>query len=244
MLENYENLEKYDLVTISRVFSFTYVPNTIYKRGICKDPNHPELSLKKNIRIGGTGFYFDKAPDLDYCIEHIMPDYHLYDEYIYKLINKFVDSYRVELTSKVEKGKVYSKEDNDDLPSGVSKVVRVYIIQKRKISVGDKVFIAKLFIACIRRVLIQIGGNLEQYITNAFCSVYLDSIKPYSCRLDLIPRCFPQMLIGSKDIKRRKVFFCAFTRAAAYQIKIYSLVHPVPEIHILFPFLVLRLSQD
>ena len=34
--------------------------------------------------------------------------------------------------------KVYSKEDNDDLPSGVSKVVRVYIIQKRKISVGDK----------------------------------------------------------------------------------------------------------
>ena len=34
--------------------------------------------------------------------------------------------------------KVYTKEDNDDLPSGVSMVVRVYIIQKRKISVGDK----------------------------------------------------------------------------------------------------------
>ena len=34
--------------------------------------------------------------------------------------------------------KVYTKEENDDLPSGVSKVVRVYIIQKRKISVGDK----------------------------------------------------------------------------------------------------------
>ena len=34
--------------------------------------------------------------------------------------------------------KVYTKEQNDDLPSGVSKVVRVYIIQKRKISVGDK----------------------------------------------------------------------------------------------------------
>ena len=34
--------------------------------------------------------------------------------------------------------KVYTKADNDDLPSGVSKVVRVYIIQKRKIQVGDK----------------------------------------------------------------------------------------------------------
>ena len=34
--------------------------------------------------------------------------------------------------------KVYTKEDNVDLPSGVSKVVRVYIAQKRKISVGDK----------------------------------------------------------------------------------------------------------
>ncbi|MDO5569641.1 MAG: DNA-directed RNA polymerase subunit beta [bacterium] len=34
--------------------------------------------------------------------------------------------------------KVYTKKDNEDLPSGVSKVVRVYIAQKRKISVGDK----------------------------------------------------------------------------------------------------------
>ena len=34
--------------------------------------------------------------------------------------------------------KVYTKEDNDEMPSGVSKVIRVYIIQKRKIQVGDK----------------------------------------------------------------------------------------------------------
>ena len=34
--------------------------------------------------------------------------------------------------------KIYTKDDNDDLPSGVSKVIRVYIIQKRKIQVGDK----------------------------------------------------------------------------------------------------------
>ncbi len=34
--------------------------------------------------------------------------------------------------------KVYSRKDNDELPAGVSKVIRVYIIQKRKIQVGDK----------------------------------------------------------------------------------------------------------
>ena len=34
--------------------------------------------------------------------------------------------------------KIYSRKDNDELPTGVSKVIRVYIIQKRKIQVGDK----------------------------------------------------------------------------------------------------------
>ena len=34
--------------------------------------------------------------------------------------------------------KIYSRKDNDELPAGVSKVIRVYIVQKRKIQVGDK----------------------------------------------------------------------------------------------------------
>ena len=34
--------------------------------------------------------------------------------------------------------KIYSRKDNEELPAGVSKVIRVYIIQKRKIQVGDK----------------------------------------------------------------------------------------------------------
>jgi len=34
--------------------------------------------------------------------------------------------------------KVFSRENSDELPPGVNKVVRVYIAQKRKISVGDK----------------------------------------------------------------------------------------------------------
>ena len=34
--------------------------------------------------------------------------------------------------------KIYSRKDNDELPAGVNKIIRVYVIQKRKIQVGDK----------------------------------------------------------------------------------------------------------
>ncbi len=34
--------------------------------------------------------------------------------------------------------KIYSRKDNDELPAGISKIIRVYIIQKRKIQIGDK----------------------------------------------------------------------------------------------------------
>ena len=34
--------------------------------------------------------------------------------------------------------KIFTKEDTDELPAGVSKIIRVYIAQKRKITVGDK----------------------------------------------------------------------------------------------------------
>ncbi len=34
--------------------------------------------------------------------------------------------------------KVFSRKDNDEMPAGVTKIIRVYIAQKRKIQVGDK----------------------------------------------------------------------------------------------------------
>jgi len=63
---DYDNLESYDEVYVSKVFTDTPFPEI----------NHPSLHL------GGTGFYFDKAPNLPYEIEHSMPDYHLYDEWL------------------------------------------------------------------------------------------------------------------------------------------------------------------
>ena len=68
LLLSYEKLGNYDIVYISKVFTDTYVPEAV-------------LSLP-NITYGGTGFFYDRAPSLPFDIEHTMPDYHLYDEWV------------------------------------------------------------------------------------------------------------------------------------------------------------------
>lgn len=65
---DYSGLSDYDAVYLSKVFTDTPVPDEV-------------LELK-NVRYGGTGFYYDKAPCLSSAIEHQMPDYHLYDEWV------------------------------------------------------------------------------------------------------------------------------------------------------------------
>lgn len=65
---DYNNLEQFDKVFISKVFQETEVPNDI-------------LSLL-NVEYGGTGFFYDKAKPLPEEIEHHMPDYHLYDKWV------------------------------------------------------------------------------------------------------------------------------------------------------------------
>ena len=76
---NYEELEKYDEVFISKVFTDTWVPDWILEK---VDMDAGTADLPSNIRVGGTGFFFAHAPNLDDEIEHHMPDYHLYDEWI------------------------------------------------------------------------------------------------------------------------------------------------------------------
>ena len=68
LLLAYEDLEYFDRIYISKVFTDTKVPDVI-------------LSLP-NVFYGGTGFYYDKAPKLPNEIEHHMPDYHLYDSWV------------------------------------------------------------------------------------------------------------------------------------------------------------------
>ena len=49
-----------------------------------------EVLNMKNVEYGGTGFYYDKAPKLPDDIEHIFPDYHLYDDFVKEQIKKGV----------------------------------------------------------------------------------------------------------------------------------------------------------
>lgn len=69
---DYNGIEDFDLVMISKVFEDTPVPFGV-------------LDLK-NVQYGGTGFFFDKAPPLPYEVEHAFPDYHLYDDWISQMV--------------------------------------------------------------------------------------------------------------------------------------------------------------
>lgn len=93
---DYDNLDDYDLITISKVFMDTEIPfEPLDKTNKTEDKiaafyaNNPILS-RSNVMYGGTGFYYDKSPKLDNNIEHIMPDYHLYDHFVEQAIGKGV----------------------------------------------------------------------------------------------------------------------------------------------------------
>ena len=68
LLQSYDWDDSFDHIFVSKVFTDTPVPSW--------------LTETEKVHIGGTGFYFDKAPNLPDEIEHHMPDYHLYDEWI------------------------------------------------------------------------------------------------------------------------------------------------------------------
>lgn len=70
---DYENLTEYDKIFISKVFTDTYIDENILKL--------------PTVEYGGTGFFYDKAPKLSDEIEHHMPDYHLYDEWVEQQIS-------------------------------------------------------------------------------------------------------------------------------------------------------------
>ncbi len=71
---DYEGLDSYDKVLISKAFTDTPVPDYV-------------LNMK-NVKYGGTGFNYDNAVPLMPEIEHHKPDYHLYDEFVAEKIKQ------------------------------------------------------------------------------------------------------------------------------------------------------------
>ena len=91
---NYENIDQYDKVTISKVFMDTEIPFEPVDKSMKNEEqiadfykDNPILTLP-NVQYGGTGFYYDKSPKLEEDIEHIIPDYHLYDEWVNQQLSK------------------------------------------------------------------------------------------------------------------------------------------------------------
>jgi hypothetical protein len=85
LLLNYNTIDNYDLVYISKAFTDTILTGTILDESI----------LKKTIH-GGTGFFFDSAPNLPDEIEHHIPDYHLYDNWVKIMETKGLERIRLE----------------------------------------------------------------------------------------------------------------------------------------------------
>ena len=83
LLMNYDwypdEVEQFSAIYISKVFTDTPVPEWLTIEDM---QDHPI------IHIGGTGFFFDKAPPLPDEIEHHFPDYSLYDDWIDSEIKK------------------------------------------------------------------------------------------------------------------------------------------------------------
>ena len=76
---DYSEVANYDKLYISKVFTDTPIDGSL-------------LQLP-NVKYGGTGFFFDKAPNLPDYVEHLMPDYSLYNEWIIgKDIKDYTDS--------------------------------------------------------------------------------------------------------------------------------------------------------
>lgn len=70
----------YDKVYISKVFTDTVVPDWC-------DPETIKETLP-NVSLGGSGFYFDSAEPLPCYIEHHMPDYSLYNDWIEETVTQ------------------------------------------------------------------------------------------------------------------------------------------------------------
>lgn len=68
LLTEYSGFNEFDKVYLSKVFTATRYP--------------PEVLKMENVEYGGTGFYLDQAPGLPYEIEHAMPDYSLYADWL------------------------------------------------------------------------------------------------------------------------------------------------------------------
>lgn len=154
---DYDNLELYDRVYISKVFTDTPVPQWI-QDGVNMDL--VKVNLPSNIYVGGTGFFFDKAPNLPDEIEHHMPDYHLYDEWIFNEVNK------AEIKAKSE-----NKEFNKS----------TYMVQFREYLEYSIGFMTR---GCFRKCAFCVNQKYDRVFSHSPLEEFYDKSRKKICLLD------------------------------------------------------------
>ena len=82
-----DSVELINIDEMNGLFQSQY--DKVYCSKVFSDTETPKYLQNKNIQFGGSGFYFDKAEQLPFEIEHSIPDYNLYSK---KVISKYVSS--------------------------------------------------------------------------------------------------------------------------------------------------------
>lgn len=142
----YENSKPlYDKIFISKVFTDTFCP---------------AVTDLPNVYIGGTGFFYDKAEFLPKEIEHIMPDYHLYDEWLNLMYENYLSKH------KNKPKEVIDKNFHNEF--------KYYI----DYSIG---FLTR---GCFRQCPFCVNQNSVKCLKHSCLSEFIDESRPKLCFLD------------------------------------------------------------
>lgn len=162
---DYEEIDEYDRVYISKVFTDTVIPGEPEDKtnkncnNISEWYKENEFLKRKNIVYGGTGFFYENSPDLPYEVEHIMPDYHLYDDWVNEKLHDGIN------------------EDDED---------REAIIRKRR---KDFVYyldysIGFLTRGCFRKCQFCVNRNKNKCVVASPIDEFVDKDRPKICLQD------------------------------------------------------------
>lgn len=154
---DYENLETFDHIYISKVFTDTVVPDWI-QEGVNMDTC--TTTLPENIHVGGTGFFFSHAPNLDYEIEHHMPDYNLYDLWIKNEVKKAENAAQ-------EKGEKFNK--------------RKFMVQFKEYTDYSIGFMTR---GCFRKCPFCVNQKYDRVFRHSPIDEFYDSSRKKICLLD------------------------------------------------------------
>jgi hypothetical protein len=168
--QNYSNLDMYDKVFISKVFMDTEIPNEPNDKSLKKECTISEfysdntLLNQPNVEYGGTGFFYDKAMPFPEEIEHIMPDYHLYDKWVEKNIKETIKARQEKIAKELTKKQIEAIEKD--------------FTYFTNYSIG---FTTR---GCIRRCKFCVNKNYTKCVLHSPVSEFLNKKRKYICLLD------------------------------------------------------------